>query len=317
MKVSRRRTKQQEKREDSGSKCETTHDNTSAAGRGDSQSPTAQIALAKAESEVELLKLKVASQQEKIKDLEEERDFLRTQLTQVCVPAEVIRRYEKVLAIYMKGNTMAKSFQKYGVDRNTIAQTASIAELSLAAPETYRQLNDDRGKKEKLLDFAKKCQDVIASDKSIAEKISNMKVEGKLLPIQKKSRSDSQPSRRSRLCRRSSVSGCDVSQNAELQCSDGLTELELGTDEVFVISSGPNTAGPPFSPHTQRERFLRHSDTGPAQPSDWPTPDSSALSTSSRGGHVGSVVSARPRAWSVPNLPRLPATSPSAAQENV
>ncbi|KAL7874744.1 hypothetical protein SRHO_G00057140 [Serrasalmus rhombeus] len=186
MKVSRRRTKQQEKREDSGSKCETTHDNTSAAGRGDSQSPTAQIALAKAESEVELLKLKVASQQEKIKDLEEERDFLRTQLTQVCVPAEVIRRYEKVLAIYMKGNTMAKSFQKYGVDRNTIAQTASIAELSLAAPETYRQLNDDRGKKEKLLDFAKKYQDVIASDKSIAEKISNMKVEGKLLPIQKK-----------------------------------------------------------------------------------------------------------------------------------
>ncbi|KAL7825580.1 hypothetical protein SRHO_G00341020 [Serrasalmus rhombeus] len=260
MKVSRRRTKQQEKREDSGSKCETTHDNTSAAGRGDSQSPTAHIALAKAKSEVELLKLKVASQQEKIKDLEEERDFLRTQLTQankaeeekeeggvkrkkksividsssfdssdsfvdsdstdssfekkkkkrrekikgkkekmkrkkekkgpifqrVCVPAEVIRRYEKVLAIYMKGNTMAKSFQKYGVDRNTIAQTASIAELSLAAPETYRQLNDDRGKKEKLLDFAKKCQDVIASDKSIAEKISNMKVEGKSLPIQKK-----------------------------------------------------------------------------------------------------------------------------------
>ncbi|XP_037387461.1 uncharacterized protein si:dkey-112e17.1 [Pygocentrus nattereri] len=109
-----------------------------------------------------------------------------------------------------------------------------------------------------------------------------------------------------------SVSGCDVSQNAELQCSDGLTELELGTDEVFVISSGPNTAGPPFSPHTQRERFLRHSDTGPAQPSDWPTPDSSALSTSSRGGHVGSVVSARPRAWSVrtfhdflPPLPQL------------
>ncbi|KAL7836973.1 hypothetical protein AOLI_G00282570 [Acnodon oligacanthus] len=100
-----------------------------------------------------------------------------------------------------------------------------------------------------------------------------------------------------------SVSGCHVSQNAELQCSDGLTELELGTDEVFVISSGPNTAGHPFSPHTQRERFLRHSDTGPAHPSDWPTPDSSALSTSSRGGHVGLVVSARPSGLERPNLP--------------
>ncbi|KAI4879114.1 hypothetical protein NFI96_025210, partial [Prochilodus magdalenae] len=106
--------------------------------------------------------------------------------------------------------------------------------------------------------------------------------------------------------------GCDVSQNAELQCSDGLTELELGTDEVFVISPGPNSAGPAFSPHTQHERFLRHSDTGPCRPSDWPTPDSSALSTVSRGGHVGSAVSARPRAWSVrtfhdflPPLPQL------------
>ncbi|XP_022520453.2 uncharacterized protein si:dkey-112e17.1 [Astyanax mexicanus] len=104
---------------------------------------------------------------------------------------------------------------------------------------------------------------------------------------------------------------CDVSQNAEL-CSDGLTELELGTDEVFVISSGPNATGPTVSPHTQRERFLRHSDTGPSQPSDWPTPDSSALSASSRAGYGGSSVSARPRAWSVrtfhdflPPLPQL------------
>ncbi|XP_066509191.1 uncharacterized protein [Hoplias malabaricus] len=94
--------------------------------------------------------------------------------------------------------------------------------------------------------------------------------------------------------------GCDVSQNAEL-CSEGLTELELGTDEVFVISSAPNSAGPPFSSHT-RERFLRHSDTGPVQPSDWPT----------GVGPAGSGLSSRPRAWSVrtfhdflPPLPQL------------
>lgn len=50
----------------------------------------------------------------------------------------------------------------------------------------------------------------------------------------------------------SSVNGaCDVSEKAALeQFSSGLTELELGTDEVFVIASAPNSAQLPFSPHT-------------------------------------------------------------------
>ncbi|XP_051750124.1 uncharacterized protein si:dkey-112e17.1 [Ctenopharyngodon idella] len=101
-----------------------------------------------------------------------------------------------------------------------------------------------------------------------------------------------------------SHTACDVSEKGDLQLfSSGLTELELGTDEVFVIASTPSSAQLPFSPHTQRERFLRHSDTGPSRPFDWPTPDP-ALPTVTK--------SARPRAWSVrtfqdllPPLPQL------------
>ncbi|KTG33037.1 hypothetical protein cypCar_00009782, partial [Cyprinus carpio] len=50
----------------------------------------------------------------------------------------------------------------------------------------------------------------------------------------------------------SSVKGaCDMSEKAALeQFSSGLTELELGTDEVFVIASAPISAHLPFSPHT-------------------------------------------------------------------
>ncbi|XP_051958828.1 uncharacterized protein LOC127626804 isoform X2 [Xyrauchen texanus] len=79
----------------------------------------------------------------------------------------------------------------------------------------------------------------------------------------------------------SSINGaCDVSEKAALEMfSSGLTEVELGTDEVFVIASTPTSVNLPFSPHTQRERFLRHSDTGPSR--------------------TGSANSARPRAWSV------------------
>ncbi|XP_016085299.1 uncharacterized protein [Sinocyclocheilus grahami] len=111
----------------------------------------------------------------------------------------------------------------------------------------------------------------------------------------------------------SSVNGaCDVSEKAALeQFSSGLTELELGTDEVFVISSAPNSAQLPFSPHTQRERFLRHSDTGPSRPFDWPTPDQ-ALPSVTKSSQAGSTNSTRPRAWSVrtfqdllPPLPQL------------
>ncbi|XP_047673915.1 uncharacterized protein si:dkey-112e17.1 isoform X2 [Tachysurus fulvidraco] len=84
---------------------------------------------------------------------------------------------------------------------------------------------------------------------------------------------------------------CQSSQNVVLDCSDGLMEMELGADEVFVIS---NTTTPSFSPCTH-ERFLRHCDTGSVQPSDW-MPHSEPSNWPSRGSHVGS---ARPRAWSV------------------
>ncbi|XP_029367090.1 uncharacterized protein LOC115049199 isoform X2 [Echeneis naucrates] len=100
----------------------------------------------------------------------------------------------------------------------------------------------------------------------------------------------------------------DISQNAEvaLSCS-GLTELDLGADEVFIVSSAPSPSRLHVSPHT-RERFLRHSDTGPSPAGDWPSPDSTNSPTSVRSG--GGC--ARPRAWSVrtfqdflPPLPQL------------
>ncbi|XP_063051247.1 uncharacterized protein si:dkey-112e17.1 isoform X2 [Engraulis encrasicolus] len=120
--------------------------------------------------------------------------------------------------------------------------------------------------------------------------------------------------------------GGEASSNQEQDVSaGGLTELELGTDEVFVISSGPSPSRLPFCPHT-RDRYLRHSDTGPSRVNDWPSTDPTAAavaggattasttsSSSSPAAPTGSSSSSsRPRAWSVrtfqdflPPLPQL------------
>ncbi|XP_061907621.1 uncharacterized protein si:dkey-112e17.1 isoform X2 [Entelurus aequoreus] len=98
-----------------------------------------------------------------------------------------------------------------------------------------------------------------------------------------------------------------TSQNIEVDLSSsGLPEFELGPDEVFIISPSPSLTRPSFSPHT-RERFLRHSDTGPSSVGDWTPPHSSNLPPGPSGASLS-----RPRAWSVrtfqdflPPLPQL------------
>lgn len=101
------------------------------------------------------------------------------------------------------------------------------------------------------------------------------------------------------------IAGGDTSQSAEVDFSCGLTELDLGADEVFISTSPtPSTVAHrlPLSPHTQ-QRLLRLSDTGPGPSGDWSSPDSSAPRSKTGSG-------SRPRAWSVRTfhdfLPPLP-----------
>ncbi|XP_056328927.1 coiled-coil domain-containing protein 106-like [Danio aesculapii] len=101
----------------------------------------------------------------------------------VTEPWQVVKRYKAVLEIFDRGSNMTFAFRKYGVDRNTIVQTAVIAELAIAAPEKNSEIQNNRG--EKLSSITQKCQDAIMADESIAHKIQAMKKEGKLFPIRK------------------------------------------------------------------------------------------------------------------------------------
>ncbi|XP_049908533.1 uncharacterized protein KIAA1958 homolog [Epinephelus moara] len=95
--------------------------------------------------------------------------------------AGVIARYMAALQEFRRSVSMKVAFDRVSVDRNTIARTASIAELSLAAPEVFHALTPWDEKEETLAHYAHRCRQ--AMDDNIKAKIKTMKTKGELLPI--------------------------------------------------------------------------------------------------------------------------------------
>ncbi|CAL8270230.1 unnamed protein product [Arctogadus glacialis] len=54
-------------------------------------------------------------------------------------PEQALARYKKILKYYKRLGTMSGAFRKVGVDRNTVVVNAPIAELSIAAPDQYKE----------------------------------------------------------------------------------------------------------------------------------------------------------------------------------
>uniref|UniRef100_H3AFM1 Coiled-coil domain containing 106 n=1 Tax=Latimeria chalumnae TaxID=7897 RepID=H3AFM1_LATCH len=94
---------------------------------------------------------------------------------------QVVKRYKKALKLYQKYGSMAKAYGYLNVDRNTIVNTAPIAELFLADSNKFEQIGALKPSKETLRQFAARCADAI--DESIKMKIDAMKEMGHLLPI--------------------------------------------------------------------------------------------------------------------------------------
>lgn len=100
-------------------------------------------------------------------------------------PSDVVRCYKNVLAIFQRGKTKSEVFHRFGVDRNSICQTAELAELAISAPEKYAEvIQQEKGKK--LLDIARSCKEAIAADQETSNIIKKMKINRELLPIKKK-----------------------------------------------------------------------------------------------------------------------------------
>ncbi|KAL1258962.1 hypothetical protein QQF64_009539 [Cirrhinus molitorella] len=95
-------------------------------------------------------------------------------------PGEVISHYNQVLKTFKKVRTMSEAFHRHNVDRGTIAATAPIAELQIAAPKTYSTLVFNPAM-ETLFAFAKRCASSVNPE--IKRSIEDLKARGHLLPI--------------------------------------------------------------------------------------------------------------------------------------
>ncbi|CAJ1082669.1 coiled-coil domain-containing protein 106-like [Xyrichtys novacula] len=108
------------------------------------------------------------------------RDYTRKRATDVQY---VIHRYKQVLAAFVKKKSMSEAFRHLGIDRNTIANTASIAELHLAGKEVVPLVGMFRQGEETLVSYAQRCTLAIDADADLSRRIDQMKANGELLPI--------------------------------------------------------------------------------------------------------------------------------------
>ncbi|KAG1952175.1 coiled-coil domain-containing protein [Pimephales promelas] len=95
--------------------------------------------------------------------------------SRATTPEDVLKRYNKVFHAFKKEGSISKACTKVGVDRNTLALTAVVAEIQLVDPEFYRSIPKFRLKDEKLCDFAKRCLQSMTAD--LKSTIENAKKE--------------------------------------------------------------------------------------------------------------------------------------------
>lgn len=97
-------------------------------------------------------------------------------------PEDSIRRYKMILQQVKNGCSKQQAYTKYGVDRNTIAPQAPIAELASANPEVYAMLKASFKRKDSIKVFASTCRGFCKKEPT-ASAILLKKQNGTLLDI--------------------------------------------------------------------------------------------------------------------------------------
>lgn len=97
----------------------------------------------------------------------------------VTCPADVERRYNILLKRFKKTRSFSGVLKHYGVDRNTIALTCIVAEVSLVAPEIIPNFIVGQS----IIAFAKALKIIVDGRQDVKDRIEEMKRATELLPL--------------------------------------------------------------------------------------------------------------------------------------
>ncbi|XP_078030960.1 coiled-coil domain-containing protein 106-like [Epinephelus lanceolatus] len=104
----------------------------------------------------------------------------------VLSPEDVVHRYKVVLKVFRRNRSMTNTCEELGVDRNTIAGTAVIADVMIATEGAdFGELPLFK-EKQTLANYAKLCKAFVDANKPLQEKIEKMRKATELLPIKYK-----------------------------------------------------------------------------------------------------------------------------------
>uniref|UniRef100_A0A3B1IXX1 Coiled-coil domain containing 106b n=1 Tax=Astyanax mexicanus TaxID=7994 RepID=A0A3B1IXX1_ASTMX len=106
----------------------------------------------------------------------------------VKCPEDVLHRYKAVLKEFQRTRSVTVSCEKLNVDRNTIALTVIIAEVTIAAQGQDIGLVPEFREDETLNHFAQRCKAFLDENEELRDKIKELKKRSELIPIKQKFR---------------------------------------------------------------------------------------------------------------------------------
>ena len=101
----------------------------------------------------------------------------------VTCPEDVVHRYKKLVKVYKKNRSLPITFSQFGIDRNTVAGTAIIADVLIAGEGGEFGELPEFEEKQTLKRYANECKAFLDANPTLQAKIARMRKEKQLLTI--------------------------------------------------------------------------------------------------------------------------------------
>lgn len=101
-------------------------------------------------------------------------------------PEDVVHRYKKIVKLFKKNRSIPKCCEAFGLDRNTIAGSAVIADVHIAGEGGAFGELPKIEEKQSLASYAKVCKAFLDANPTLQDKVAKLRESKELLTIKYK-----------------------------------------------------------------------------------------------------------------------------------